>query len=506
MKPFLRCCLMAFLAWPFCSVADEVAALCRQLNVPARFGGQKAVFTVEDYPVELLQKAGPEAKHWKLVRDRGRAVALITDGGIHLLAFRPEEASEGVVLPKGRWHIDTMLGAAISTGSFIPGASQRTNVNYANELSGAGTGSLVMIRRYSGPFTEKRERRVRRPGEEKYETVTQRVESVNRFEFQLDAVLGYIVDGRYRITMEKPPEAHQFSNLLCQGTYALWPGQARGDRTVITPLAGGYEGYANNLQAIDLSDNHHPGIRDGGFGAYLHQTSGWSPALTLEGADADFVICNAHADIDFVARWPKGLEVDGQRRQTLEIRHRLLALPPELTQHVWDSMKLLFTEKSTVTIRIGSVEDFEEQPVRATSPVRGIISTGGLRLAGEGRSGSKSLVVKGRVWPNLPQIVLCPLSRYRVEGWFKVLFPGPNAPVPKAYIRADLYESSPHTDKMDMEQETNRVGPGDWQRVSLEFTTPNWDPFVNIVFVCENGEALLDDFSLQKLPLADGLD
>lgn len=479
--------------------ADEVDDLVRLLGVPARFEGQSARFQLERFSALFQEKDGPKTVEWHWVRDRGKIIALATRDGIHLLAFRPEEGKDTVALPKGRWHIDTMLGAAISTGSFMPGSSTTVREGYSESWSGEGTERLVLIRTYRGPRTERRVRVKRAAGEDKYETVTQEIEAENRFTVRLDPVHGYMVEGVYRITMANPPPSHQFSNLLAEGTYALWPGQARGDRTVITPVGGGYEGYALNLQAIDLSDNHRPVIRNGGFGAFLHGESGWSPAMTLEGAEADFVICNAHGDIDFVSRWPRE---PGAERSTLTVKHRLLALPPEMTRHVWNEMKMLFTEKSTVTIRIGRVEDFEDQPLAADRPVRGIINTTGMRLADGGRSGLKSLLVKGRVWPNLPQIALEPESRYRLEAWFRVA-PGKlreEGPEPQAWIQADLYEWSPHTQKMDVEQETNRVGPGDWQKVSLEFTTPTWDPFVNIVFHCENGEAHLDDFQFVKLP------
>ena len=67
----------------------------------------------------------------------------------------------------------------------------------------------------------------------------------------------------------------------------------------------------------------------------------------------------------------------------------------------------------------------------------------------------------------------------------------------EAYIRADYYEWTPHGGKWELEQRTTAATDrsDQWQKVSLEFTTPAWGPFVNIVFVAKNCRAYLDDFS-----------
>jgi hypothetical protein len=38
-----------------------------------------------------------------------------------------------------------------------------------------------------------------------------------------------------------------------------------------------------------------------------------------------------------------------------------------------------------------------------------------------------------------------------------------------------------------------------WQKVSLEFTTPKWDPFLNVVFEVRDCKVYLDDFSLTRV-------
>lgn len=76
--------------------------------------------------------------------------------------------------------------------------------------------------------------------------------------------------------------------------------------------------------------------------------------------------------------------------------------------------------------------------------------------------------------------------------------PGP----PQAHITAHLYKWTPHNigDRL-IPQTTNKANVGDWQKVELEFTAPEWGPFVDIRFVVSGGgSAHLDDFALLELP------
>jgi hypothetical protein len=47
---------------------------------------------------------------------------------------------------------------------------------------------------------------------------------------------------------------------------------------------------------------------------------------------------------------------------------------------------------------------------------------------------------------------------------------------------------------------TDATGAKEWERVELEFTTPKWDPFINIVFRTEGCRAYMDDFRLAPEP------
>jgi hypothetical protein len=508
--------------------ADEIEGLVAQLRPPARFAGLRPAFAVTEESFTFQQVTGPRTATWRVVRDGERIVALITPRGIHLLSNRPDACPMTLRLPTGRWHIDTYLGAMVPTGSFIPGAiSREPDPAYRDELTGAGGERLTLIRRFAGERSERQPRKDQ-PDEE----ILQRIRTTNTFSLHLDPIHGYVVDATYDTALSRPPTSHQFANLMCQGTYALWPGQQTSQRTVIARKGvPGFEGYAHNMQAIDRCDAGQVIIRDGGFGAYLDHTSGWSWAMTLGGGDARMVICNAHADIDFVVPWAPHAVADADGFSRLVIHHRLLALPPELTTHIWERMALRFADQRLVVIRIGRVEDFDDQPLSAGEAVAGLVHTAGMELSrAHARSGGQSLVVRGMVWPNIPQVALEPHSRYRLEGWYRVtdwsgperqaarerherdrerrLAKGEEAPPwqepvghAEAWISGNLYESSPHHGIWLVEQRTTCAvgGTAGWQHVTLEFTTPAYDPFIDVRFHCTHGTALLDDFALTRL-------
>jgi hypothetical protein len=511
---------------------DEIEQLLTEIDPPARFADHSPVFTVERRSFRFHQADGSvQDKTWRVIRDGRRYVALLTGGAFHLLAFRPDQAPTELVMPTGRWHIDTMLGTLMSTGAFFPGQAVRSddiaNVEHQDQLTGQGTDRLVLTRRFRGARPIRRRRPNRKRGQSKYETITQRLDTTNTFVLRCDPVTGYTIEATFDNAVDPPPDRKQYVNLMAKGTYALWPGEASSDRSVITRKGhDGYQGYYNNLQAFDLCDNDRPRIREGGFAAYLRGPEDWASAMAIQGADAQMIVCNAHADIDFMVHWPDDLPVtdDGLRR--LVIRHRLVALPPEVAGHIWEAMEVRFRRNETVTIRMGERVDFEDQPISAASPVRGIINTTGLKLARDvGRSGRQSLRVRGTAWPNLPQIATQPETTYRLEAWAKVRDlteseleqrrqhhkkrrakrankgkdPGPFQPPATpatAYITAYWYEWSPHSNTWLAKHRTNTAtaDKSGWQKLTLEFTTPKWDPFVDIRFHCPDGVAWFDDF------------
>jgi hypothetical protein len=512
----------AGLMLPALAPADEVDELVRKLDAPERFADHKPQWKVEKKAFDFEHVKGPITWHFYMIRDGDRTVAVMPmegfhSGTIYVQDFRPGHAPKEVPMPTERWHIDTAIGSEIRTDQYIPVKEGQTDATYDFKVDGE---KLILTRRYEGTATiSKWAHKVKKREET--------IDVTNTFVFRVDAKLGYVVDGTYDTRVKPRPPAVECASLATSGRYSLWPGTETCYRVASSPVGEKkYAGYYLNLAAIGAAGGSFT-CRDGGFVAFLDDKSGWSPAMTLEGGKAKLVVCNAHADQDFVVRWPKDSKPDEDGFHHYVVKQRLLALPPEVTKYVWDKMDVAHEGRKKVQIRVGGTEDFEDQPLPYTTRVRGLTFTGrGPEISTEhARSGERSMVVKGRVWPNLPQLNLQPNTKYRLEAYFRVEpwseeqkaaaiekakkriakqrkkgkevedFAGLDEP--EAFIQADFYEWSPYSGKMLVKNRTTAAKPGKdgWRKVAVEFTTPKWGPFVNISFVARNCNAWMDDFT-----------
>jgi hypothetical protein len=503
--------------------ADEVDQLVKKLQPKQRFADYEPRWRVVTRQFRFHHEGGKvKKKVWRLLMDGDKYVALLRTGDIALLAFTPDSARTKLNMPTGRYHLDTIIGPMISTNQFIQKKVYYTLVGDldVNETDtwekDPNAGTITLVR---SSKTDKRH-------------------VVNRFVFSVDPVFGYQVDGHYRVVFEDRPKKRSFGGwTFCPGNYPPWKKDALYDRTVYCPGGGrtDYVGWANNLVNMDRCDADGDRFtwRDGGFIAYLNPRTGWSPVRTRDDGcpDVRMRLCNAHNDFHVHIPFPKKLPTDQQGRPVFTAHHRLMALPPELTRHVWENVKLIGTGQSSLIVKIGQQETFEKQPVSLTEPARGIVWTSHHPPLSEkhARSGKKSIVIRGRQWPNLPQVGLFRNSRYVLEAYVKVRpwteeqlaaarkkdarrreklkKKGKELPPeidwdnvkPAAYMKADFYEWSPHSGKMLKKHRTNvaSVDKEGWQRIAVELETPEWDPFVNISFHCDYGTAYLDDFHLK---------
>jgi hypothetical protein len=508
---------------PASASADEIDELVKKLQPKKRYAEYTPRWRVETRRFRFHHEGGKVVKKvWRVVMDGNKHVALLRTGDIQLLAFTPDSAKTKLNMPTGRYHLDTFMGPMISTNQFIQKKVYYTlqgdlDVNETDTWEkNAEAGTLTLIR-----STKTDERHV-----------------VNRFVFSVDPVFGYQIDGHYRAAFSRLPKKRRFGGwAFCPGNYPPWKKDAIYDRTVYCPGGGrtDYVGWANNLINMDRCDADADKFtwRDGGFIAYLNPRTGWSPVRTREDGcpDVRMRLCNAHNDFHIHIPFPETLPTDEAGREVFTAHHRLMAIPPELTKHVWDNVKLIGKKQSGVIIKIGEKETFENQPVSLTEPARGIVWTAKHPPLSEkyARSGKKSLVIQGRQWPNLPQVGLLRNSRYVLEAYVKVepwtgeelekakakdarrreklKRKGKELPPkvewdnikPEAYITADYYEWSPHSGKMLKKHRTNTAtyGKDGWQRIAVELETPEWDPFVNITFHCRYGKAYMDDFHLK---------
>ncbi len=519
--PWAFVLLVAF--WPAPARPDEVDDLVEKIHPPKRFAHHEPALAVERASATYRFHSGPRTIDYFIVKDGPRVVALIDrpGGTIKVLDFRPDHAPRRLQFSKDRPLIETLRGTALATGTYIP---DKAGEDPAHFQFTQGDGTLTLVRRFKGTHAFNRWAH--------HSKSPEMIEATNTFVFRCDPVFGYVVEGMYETRVKPPPKELQYFSAATPGICNVWYGEDDVSRTVITPTyKEGFEGYGLNFAAIDWSDNDKSKltVRDGGFGGFLNRATGWSPVNTIEGSTAKLVVCNAHADLDFVVPFPQdAVGADGFSH--IRIRTRLLALPPEVTRHVWDTMAMRFEGAERVMIRIGRLDDFEDQPLPLTCGVRALVSTGGgPKISTEhAHSGRRSAVIPhGRFWPNLPQVPLEGGARYRLSAWIKLVpwtdeqreaaetkareriakrkaggkEAEPFEPFgrPQAYITADTYVSSPHHNKWIDRMRTDTVKPGGWQQVTLKFTAAEWAPFVNFAFVATAGTAYLDDFEFIKV-------
>ncbi len=503
-------------------VGDEIDRLEAELKLPRRFEAYKPRFRVEWRTFTFQHVKGPEQSRWRVVLDGDKAFALVRSGDIELAAFDPTQAKPKLDLPAGRYHMDHFVGPHIATLGLLESVKEDANTPAAelerrrprDEWIGSDA-SLTLIRRQSTPTRQ----------------VT------NRFTLTVDPVFGYRVDGVHEAVFDQQPVKVQMAgHSYCPGIYIPWRENELYDYTIYTPAdaqQGKYHGWASNLYCIDRCQKLP--FADPGFIAYpTRDPNGWTPCYTRSDGVGRATIgqCNAGHGPGFSYDLP-ALKQGADGKYVFRATRRLFALPPEARKHILDHTELHQKGATGVFLRMGVSESFEDQPLDLAKPIRGLIWTsGGPKLAeGIAHSGTKSLTVSGRVWPNLPQVILKPQTRYRLEGWYKVVpwtaqeiaavkaddqrkrdalskAGKPLPPVvdwdkakPQAYIRGDLFEWSPHTGPMLVKQTTNMAtgATGDWEHVALEFDTPAWDPFINISLHAENCTAYLDDFQLAPL-------
>jgi hypothetical protein len=530
----LPCTLAAFaaaLALASVCPGDEVDDLVGKLKPPARFTGHKPAWSVEKQEVSFQFMDGPQTWPFWLVKDGGRIVAIIPcldcfhNGTIYVQDFRPGHAPKQVRFPKERWHIDTSIGSELRTNNFIPAKEGATDATYEWKVEAA---VLRLTRRYKG--TTKFDRWAHRT------KAPVRVDACNTIVFRLDAVLGYVVEATFDTWTDPPPRTYEYVSAATSGRYLLWPGEATCFRHAIARPGGGYVGYACNHGATKRHGRE--ACREGGFVSFLNDQSGWSPTWTIvQGGDATLVVCGAHTDLDFVMTWPESPETRDDGLKHHVVKHRMLALPPELTKYVWDHMKLLHEGESKLMIRFGVLEDFEAQPLPLTTRLRGMPWNAEVTTK-HARSGSKSITFSGHSGHGDPQIALKPGARYRLEAWVKVIdwTPGhrkaaedalrekvakakddaerpaargrkprpipelkPLGP-PEAYLSGWFYQWSPHSGQKLDEFKSNVVGPSDkWQQVAFELATPPWAPFIQLDFHANNCTVYLDDFQFVRI-------
>lgn len=490
---------LAMLASWSAAAADEVADLIARVKPPARFADHRPEFSVAQEDRVFLNADGGHREPLWVIRDGQRLVALYSPTLGHLELFTHDPAQGQAKLNVGpRYHLPRLIGTRVSTRIWL--APLET---FEYNFGGSGRAlKLVETNRWQPSGRQ---------------ALGVNVESNYTLTLRLDPVCGYTIDMDCRLLMDKIPNGKdgkplasaEWCNLLAGHVSDVWPGRARYDKTVFSQLGlpvGRYRGWWNNLAASDHSDDDATKmrVREDGFVAFLADKDGWGPALVcISPHEHSLATGNVWQDQRNILAMPAEADLDGKYR--MSTRFRLVFLPPEVTAEVLKNTAVDdFQGARAVMVRIGVLEDFEDQPLPLTTPVRGGYPVGEV-TTDQAHSGKKSLLVKGSSRaqaakgmpgsPLAPQILLDENSTYRITCWIKVDGDG------EASVSADLYDSTPQKPERFVRQRTTLAKWGEeWKQVSLEFKTPAFDPFIDLRFVCLGaGPAYFDDFCLVKV-------
>lgn len=508
------------------AIAGPLEMTIREAKAPRRFEGYVPQFRVEWRTFTFNHVSGPKERAYRIVWDGDKFVALLQSGDAELAAFRPDAAAKRLNLPTGRYHMDHYVGPKIDFNLFGLGKNKpATNsadaakwYHSTTETWERAEGQLSLAHRETCPGKE----------------------SENRLIFSVDPVFGYRIDGLYSITMNEAPTSgvQVLGGAYCPGTYVPWEEHRLYDYAVYShdqDPPDKFRGWPCSLYGIDRANTRKPVLSDPGFIAYTsHRADGFSPCLTRADGTGPKAMgqCNAGHGPGFSST-ATNLVKGADGRYSYRCVRRLFGLPPEMRSYMLARYTQIEANSRGTFVRIGITEDFEDQPFSLTNAVRGMIWTSGEPpiSTNVAHSGKQSLTIAGRVWPNLPQVILKPETRYRMEAWYHVVpwtetekatirekaakereqKKAKGQPVgaetdagdvsPRAWIDGDLYEWSPHVGPMLVKQRTtDATGAKEWERVELEFTTPKWDPFINIVFRTEGCRAYMDDFRLAPEP------
>ena len=188
----------------------------------------------------------------------------------------------------------------------------------------------------------------------------------------------------------------------------------------------------------------------------------------------------------------------------------MAGLPPEIQEHIRKNATVLFQDRKCLAIRLE--EDFEDQPLSYATPYRTLRFVGrGVSLTSErAHSGKQAIVTKGIKPEDLskvdlheehPPVCFDPNRRYRLECWIFVEGEDTEAFV----IGASELEIKDKTvfakeDTIGKTRTASVKKPGEWQKVSYEFTAPAYGGLLSLNFVALGpGKAYFDDFKIVKL-------
>ena len=471
--------------------ADDLERLLVAAPLPSTYANLKPAFAASKETFVQSTATGETNKEFWIVRDHGKAVAVLNEGDCQLdwITPRPDQVTEELHLPRVYSWV-SLLGCRISTVAWIDGQGPSGDTRTHTFNAGGDTITLTVAE----TWTKKRQ------GSSTY-----------TFTLRVDPTLGYVWDIKTllkvdHLEMKKEKQIRDVELLNVQPGRLSdpWPDRWRYDRTVVSPPGEiGFLGFSNNLVAGDRSDNNgRLKMRDGGLTAFIADADGWGIAL-VRGAggtaeQAPNSTCNVWLDQHNKLLFPEKPNAEGLH--VIDASWKWVGLPPQTVAEISKQTKIIDFGEKNVMVRLGIPENFDDQPLSMDTPQRGLW-TWGLEVGGEHvRSGTKALRLKGveKIDGNTgrfiaPFVPLDSAATYQLSAWVWVEG-GANATF-------FICSGEPKLEVGPMRsRSTNRVGPkAEWQEVSWKITgRGNIDP--RLVLIGKDAKAWVDDFSLIKLP------
>jgi hypothetical protein len=439
-------------------------------------------------------------KMW-VIRDGEKAIGIYDPKlwQLDMISFDPRQAREKLQMPP-IYSWATLLGARLSTCVWWDEWSS-TGDEKSFEFTGGGSTLSLATREKWKP-------------EGKYK---RNATSEYSFVLKLDPVFGYVWDVTTKLETDKgkndkgEPYRLEFLNVQPANVSDPWPDKARYDLTIYTPdgtdKAGSakYYGWANNLPAADRSDQgkEQLRVREGGFTGFFVDKNGWGMALArLQSTNLRCTnsTCNMWEDQHNTITLPDAPD-DGGVFKVLA-RWRWQGVPPEIAKHIEQNAKINdFGGARQAQIRLGILEDFEDQPLPFTTTARGLWNWGFEISQAQAHSGKKSFLVKAAPREKInqdfgrtiaPFVKLDPNSTYRLEAW--IFVEGEDT---QAFISNRVSLEEKWIGKNRSESVTSKDG---WKLVGMDIKTGsgggNFDPRLLAV---GTGRAFFDDFRFVKV-------
>lgn len=481
-------------------VNQELQALAEAAGAKPRFAAHRAQFTVEKQEIAYRTPTGEERKTVWVIKDGKRNVAVYSDRPqIDLITGDPATAPEVIDWPV-RYHNATFLNTRITTIAYVDrwGVSGDT-AGFDFSKPGAEI-TLTEWQRWT------KEGKFKRDGQ-----------TFARHTLRVDPVLGYVIDVEGEMAFAEPPVnakgkpilSVEVTNFLAAGMSDIWPGSWRLDNTFYSrsDMASlTFRGWKSNLGAADISDNKtNMKLRDAGLVGFIDKDKPAPVIAHAPGHAVSLATCNVWQDQHNHVTLAEKPDKDGVYRT--RYAYRFAYMPPEMANAALERTRIDdFNGARFIMIRFGRVEDFEDQPLPLTVTDRAGYATAfgpKSRISEDAaRSGKKALHVKGfenkekatagyNGFIFTPQFNLKANTAYRVTCYVKLV--GEDM---EAYVTGDLYEYTPHQPERVKAQKSNvvKIGEG-WQKIELEFTTPAWDPFIDLRLIAAGkGDAYFDDF------------